>query len=251
CYSESILAIKELADEGSGLGLRAILINTDGWVNTASGIEHKLTIIRWVKPDIVVAMDKEVYNYLLKCASSLTNVIHAPRPTIVRQRSKEERRELRTQAYKRYFSRGRVRKVKLDSVGILSACAISGRIVSKEELLEAFKIPDSELNKLLYSTKVGDTLYIISREPINLALSSESVVRVVVITPKDIRGTLVGLLGERMREVGVGVITDLDLSTQELAILTPWEGDIKGLIVGKIKLNENLEEAGRVTRCTL
>lgn len=251
CYSESILAIKELADEGSKLGLRAVLVNTDGWVNTASGIEHKLTIIRWIKPDIVVAMDKEVYNYLLKCTNSLTNVIYAPRPAVVRQRSKEERRELRTQAYKRYFSRGRVRRVKLDSVGILSACALSGRTISKEELLEVFKIPDSELDKLVYSTKVGDTLYIISREPINFTLNSEGVSRVVVITPKDARGTVVGLLGEHMREVGVGIITDLDLSTQELAILTPWEGDIKGLIVGKIKLNENLEEAGRVTRCTL
>ncbi|MEM3131570.1 MAG: Clp1/GlmU family protein [Sulfolobales archaeon] len=251
CYSESILAIRELVDEGVNLGLKAILVNTDGWVNTASGIEHKLTIIRWIKPDVVVAMDKEVYSYLLKCANSLTNVIYAPRPAVVRVRSKEERRELRTQAYRRYFSKGKVRRVKLESVGILNACALSGLSVSREELLESFKVPDNELEKIVYSTKIGDTLYLISREPLNITLDSEGVSRVVVITPKDARGTLVGLLGERMREVGIGVVTELDLSTQELAILTPWEGGIRGLIIGKIKLSEDLEEVGRVARCTL
>lgn len=251
CYSESILAIRELVNEGVNLGLKAILVNTDGWVNTASGIEHKLTIIRWTKPDVVVAMDKEVYSYLLKCANSLTNVIYAPRPAVVRIRSKEERRELRTQAYRRYFSKGKVRRVKFESVGILNACALSGRSVSREELLESFKVPGNELEKIVYSTKIGDTLYLISREPLNITLDSEGVSRVVVITPKDARGTLVGLLGERMREVGIGVVTELDLSTQELAILTPWEGGIRGLIIGKIKLSEDLEEVGRVARCTL
>lgn len=251
CYSESVLAIKELVDEAVKLGFGAVIVNTDGWVNSVPGIEHKLTIVRWIRPDIVVATDREIHSYLSKCASTLTEVVYAPRPTVVRDRSKEERRELRTQSYKRYFSRGRVRKVRLGGIGLLGACALTGRALSKDELAEILKSSEGYLEKIVYSTKIGDTLYLVSKEPVSLALDPESSRRTVVITPRDVRGTIVGLLGDRMREVGVGVVLGLDLDTQEIAILTPWDGEIRGLIIGRVKLSEDLEEIGRVSKCTL
>lgn len=251
CYSESVLAIKELVDEAFKLGFKATLVNTDGWVSTVLGIEHKLAIIRWVKPDIIVATDKDVYTYLSRCANNLAEVIHVPRPIVVRERSREERRELRTQAYRRYFSRGRVRRVKLAEIGLLNACALTGRSLPRDELAQTLKAFNIGIDKILYSSNIGDTLYLISREPVSLVSDSDNVGKIVVITPKDARGTIVGVLGDHMREVAVGVILGLDLDNQELTILTPWDGEIRGLIIGKIKLSENFEEIGRVSKCTL
>lgn len=251
CYSESVLAIKELVDEAVGMGFGAVIVNTDGWVGSVPGVEHKLAIIRWTRPDVVVVTDREVHDYISKCADGLTDVVYAPRPAVVRDRSREERRELRAQSYKRYFGRGRVRKVRLGGVGLLGACALSGRTLSRDELAEVLRLPDGLLEKIVHSTEVGDTLYLFCREPLDLALDPENSRKVVVITPRDVRGTVVGLLGDRMREVGVGVILGLDLDSREVALLTPWDGEIRGLIIGKVKLSEDLEEVGRVSRCTL
>ncbi len=251
CYSESVMAIRELVDEAARIGFNAVLVNTDGWVGTALGIEHKLTIIRWVRPDLVIATSADVHDVISRCLSGSTEVLQVRRPAIVRERSREERRELRTQAYRRYFSRGRVRRVRLEGVALFSACALAGRPLSRDELARALGVPSSELGAVLYSSRVGDTLYVVAREFAGSSASFSDSRRVVVMSPEEIKGALVGLLGDGMREVGVGIIWGAEFESRELTILTPWEGGIRGLIIGKIRLNENFEEVGRVTRCTL
>ncbi|MCX8184337.1 MAG: Clp1/GlmU family protein [Sulfolobales archaeon] len=250
CYSESILAIRELVDEAIELGFKAIVVNTDGWVGTTSGIEHKLTIIRWVKPDLVVVTDREVFNYLSRCVSNLVEVIYAPKPAVVRERSRDERRELRAQAYRRYFSRGKVRRVKLSEVGLLNIRALAGRVLTLDELKELLKIPDSDLNKIVFSSRFGDTIFIITEEFIDTAVSHDER-KIVAINLRDLRGAIVGLMGERLSDVGIGLILGVDLNSQEVITLTPWDGPIRGLVLGRVKLGEDFEEVGGMSKCIL
>ncbi|MCS7099929.1 MAG: Clp1/GlmU family protein [Sulfolobales archaeon] len=251
CYPESILAIKELVDEAVKLGFRAIVVNTDGWVGTTSGIEHKLAITRWIKPDIVVVTDREVFDYLSKCIDGLVEVVYTSRPTVARERSREERRELRTQAYRKYFSRGRIRRVKLGSIGILNIRALAGRAIPADEIRKLLEISDSDLSKVAYSSKYGDTVFLVTKEPVDISLNQNEAGKVAVLNLRDLRGAIVGLLGERLSDVGIGVILDADLESQEVTILTPWDGAIRGLVVGKVRLSEDFEEIGRVSKCIL
>ncbi len=251
CYSESIMALRELVDEAARAGFDAVVLNTDGWVGSPSGIEHKLAIARWVRPDVVVVTGEDVYECLSRSIGGQAEVVRIRRPAIVRERSREERRELRTQAYRKYFSRGRIRRVKLGGVALFGACFLSGRPVSRDELAGALGLSDSELERVLYSSRVGDTLYVVASGELSIPRASPAESgRIVVLSPDDIKGALVGLLGDGMREAGVGIIWSAEFESRELSILTPWEGEIRGIVVGRVRLSENFEEVGRVVRCT-
>jgi len=251
CYSESIQAIKELVDEAVKMGFNVIVVNTDGWVNTTLALEHKLSIVRWVRPDVIVTTSSELYSYFLRCLGKFAKIINIPKPTVVRERSKEERRELRVAAYRRYLSKGKPRKVKLDSIGIIGACSLCGEPLTKDDVKNLLKVPENVLEKVVYSSRFGDTVFLVVKEPVELSASSSGLEKVFTIVARDMVGSIVAILGSDMREVGIGVILSVDIESRELTILTPWDGEIRGLIVGKVRLTEEFEEMGKVIRCTL
>ncbi len=56
------------------------------------------------------------------------------------------------------------------------------------------------------------------------------------------RGLLVGLEGERGRLLGIGTIELVDWGTKEVCILTPVEGEVQSIQVGKIRLDRDCNE---------
>lgn len=251
CYSESIQAVKELVDEAVKMGFSVIVVNTDGWVNTASALEHKLSIVRWVRPNVIVTTSGELYNYFLRCLGTFTKIINIPKPAVIRERSREERRELRVAAYRRYLSKGKPRKVKLDSIGVIGACSLCGEPLTKNDVKNLLKISENALEKIVYSSRFGDTIFLVVKEPIEFSASSLGLEKVFTLVVRDMIGSIVAVLGSDMREVDIGVILSIDIESRELTILTPWDGEIQGLIIGKVRLTEEFEELGKVIRCTL
>jgi polynucleotide 5'-hydroxyl-kinase GRC3/NOL9 len=251
CYSESILAIRELVDEATKMGFSAVLVNTDGWVGTTSGLEHKLSIVRWVRPDVIVTTSRELYEYFLRCLGRFAEIINIPKPAVVRERSREERRELRIAAYRRYLSKGKIRKVRVGDIGLVGACSLCGKPLTENEVKNLVNIPEAALEKAVYSSRFGDSIFLVTKEPVELPAGSAGPEKVFTLTAKDMVGSVVAILGDGMREVGVGVVLGVNIESMELTVLTPWDGEIRGLIVGKVRLTEEFEELGRVVRCTL
>jgi polynucleotide 5'-hydroxyl-kinase GRC3/NOL9 len=112
-------------------------------------------------------------------------------------------------------------------------------------------IPEAALEKAVYSSRFGDSIFLVTKEPVELPAGSAGPEKVFTLTAKDMVGSVVAILGDGMREVGVGVVLGVNIESMELTVLTPWDGEIRGLIVGKVRLTEEFEELGRVVRCTL
>jgi polynucleotide 5'-hydroxyl-kinase GRC3/NOL9 len=249
CFAESILAIKDLVDEALTRGFNVVVVNTDGWVGSPSAIEHKLALARWVKPTHIVTLSEELFEVFSRCFGSLCKVLRAPRPPAPRERSREERRELRAQAYRKYIGSGRVRNLKLSNLSIVSSGALAGSRVGLEEVRRMFNLPDNLVKNVLHAFKVLNTYYLIWRgDPTPLKDFTPSA-GVRLLRAECLEGLLVGILDCKMRDVGVGVLVSIDFDTGDVGVQTPWEGEVCGLILGKVKLSETLEEVGGV-RCS-
>jgi len=250
CFAESIAAVKDLVDEAAARGFNVTVVNTDGWVGSPSGVEHKLTLARWVKPTHIITLSEELFEIFSRCFGSLCKVLHAPRPRAPRERSRAERRELRAQAYRRYIGRGRVRTLKLSSLSIISLGALAGRRLSLDEVRKVLNLPDGATRNLVYASRVLDTYYLIGHGDLTPLKDATSSTGVQLLRVECLGGLLVGILDCKMRDVGVGVLVNVDFSTGDVTVQTPWEGEVCGLILGRVKLSESLEEVGGRVRCS-
>ncbi len=254
CQESILFAVKDLVDSAYARGLEAIVVNTDGWLNTYAALVHKLTLIRWLRPTHVVVLDNDIYNHLIKSLPSNIKVINAPKPIKVRERNREERRGLRSEAYKKYFSRAKERSLSINCIKIIYSNLINGITLSPEDLAKILGIStDIIKNKVAFASKYLNSVNVVlnttDRELMELLKCKKDLC---IAETNDIKGLLVGILNKDMKDVAVGVIKDIDFNKGILKILTPWDGEISALIVGRVKLSlDTFEDSTRVGRCIL
>ncbi len=99
-----LAALSELSksDKAEG-GLN--IFNTDGWVEGEEAIQYKLSLLRAIDPNLIVAAKyvDELDALLEKIQRPDYGLIAIKTPSVVRRRNREERRELREQAYLKYL----------------------------------------------------------------------------------------------------------------------------------------------------
>jgi polynucleotide 5'-kinase involved in rRNA processing len=61
--------------------------------------------------------------------------------------------------------------------------------------------------------------------------------------PGEEKGLLVGLKNSRQRFIGIGVVTEVNRNKKVLKVFTPVKSKPGCIIIGKLKLDENLKEA--------
>ncbi len=242
-----------LTAERSGCG--AIVINTDGWVGSRQALDFKASLARWSRPSHIVVLDRRLYEVIRNSFGKLAKVTYAPPPVKVRERSREERRSLRKDAYRRYFSTAKVRHVSLNEVSVIGSSILSGAEVGMEEVRRLCNaLPNDLLQCAVKATLYGQCLNIIVREDCRVQATQlcevgDSKLIVNIIKPADLKGYLVSLLDENLNDVGLGVVEDFDPSTMVLKILTPYAGKVLGLMFSRVRLSEDYEDSCRVLRC--
>ena len=253
CQSTILSALKELISEIIN-NYKVIVVNTDGWITSQQAFEFKLNIIRWIKPTHVIVLDRELGMYLTNSLPNNIKVIEAPKPLKVRERGRDERRRLRAEAYKKYFTSAKEVHIQLGNIKIIGSCIFNGKELSMDELSNYIKIPEELKKDIVYASKYFNN--------INIVLSSNSVhiprlevrsgIEINIIKPKDYEGILVGILDERMNDVAVGIIRGIDFKNKTINIVTPWDGKISAIIIGKVKLLlDTFEDTGRISRCII
>ena len=87
------------------------IVNTDGWVEGEEAVQYKLNLIYAINPNFIVAVKyaDELNPLLEKIRSPDYGLITIKTPTVVRRRNREERRELREQAYLKYLQNSTLR----------------------------------------------------------------------------------------------------------------------------------------------
>ncbi len=231
---------------------RAVVIDTDGWIHGGQAVEYKIDLIRTIKPDHIVVLG-EGLNHILKRTFKNTsiNVIELPSPKIVRKRNREDRRYLRSKAYRRYLEKAKIRKLKIDETPIIGSYLFSGESIDLTKISNAI----SPLGiKPLYASLLHETVFIVIDRPTNIKNIVDIMntlfpnKEIYVFTKGFERGLLVSILDSELEDRAPGIILSIDFDKKEITIQTPYEGEIRAIHVGKIKLSETWEEVGKPSK---
>lgn len=249
-----VAGVVELVMKLRNAGVDVVVVDTDGWVQGLNSIEYKAEIARYISADMVyVVGDEKLYRMVEGVfAGQKCGVAYLPSPAARRERNREERRGLRSQAYRRYLEPLYERDVELDKVSVYGSCFFSGARLSEEHartLQQLLRVP------VLAASESHDTLYVVTLgqpDPAGLEKASSMYQKQVYILDKNLAANaLVSLIGPDGEEKALGILRDIDPQRMIAKIATPYTGEVKGLVLGGIRLNEDYEEAGRPLRCVI
>ncbi|MCD6084385.1 MAG: hypothetical protein J7J20_02455 [Desulfurococcales archaeon] len=251
CYGLVIKALGDLLAKALSMGVEAVLINTDGWVSSPQALEYKLNLIRWLRPTHVIVLDSCLAEVFESATPKHIAVIKAPRPAKVRERSREERRKLRSEAYMSYFKGAKERTLRIDEVKVIGSCVLSGKKIEVQELLNNLSLGTDFLKNVVYASLYGNLLNLVVKGPVKDDSTSFSKRELNIVREDDFRGYLVAILNSELEDVALGIIKNVSFKEGVIKVLTPWSGEISALIMGRIKLTSNYEDVVRVGRCVI
>jgi len=250
--SRLVVAIRDLVDIAVQKGAKPIIVNTDGWTTGYLAIDTKLSIIKTVHADYVVVLDDILCERIKRALGSLVNVLCLPRPKVVRERDRIDRRLLRKQHYQSFFQKARRVCLRLSEITLLNSCLASGTLWS----LEAVEKLSKELGLRVHAVVEHDDVFVVLLERADSVISQRlrellPQKEVYVVTRDSVKGLLAAVLNERLEEIAPALIDSLDLDRNEICILTEYDGIASGLSISRIKLSSEWEEVGRVIKCPL
>ncbi len=255
CQLHVLTALRELIEEAENLECDTIVVNTDGWVSSKQALDFKVSIIRWLRPTHVVTLSNDIYDIMRAVLGHnfFTVVLKARAPMKVKERSREERRRLRIEAYRKYFSAGsKTVSLRLGEVGLIGSCVLGGQRISIDEAITLCPSLQPVRDKVLFTSLYGQYLNVVLSDGLHSITCGESADHSYIINAvrkDDLSGYLVGVLDEEGKDVALGIIEDVDFNNNVIKVRTPYSGKISALVVGRIKLSPNYEDTGRVLRC--
>jgi len=249
-----VAGVVELAAKLRSAGVDVIVVDTDGWVQGLNSLEYKAEMARYLAVDTVyVVGDEKLYKMAKNMfAGQRCGVFYLPSPRVKHERDREERRSLRSQAYRRYLEPLYERIIELDKVSIYGSCFFSGEILPENHakmLQELLRVP------VIAASETYDTVYVVTvgqPEPAGIEKAASVYQKQVYILDKNlVVNALVSLIGPDGEEKALAILRGIDLRQMVAKLATPYTGEVKGLVLGGIRLSEDYEEAGRPLRCVI
>lgn len=130
-----ILGIKRLMDTRL-MGHNPLIINTDGWVVGDDAYTFKARMINEISPDLVVLIQSGCDVAPILDAIKVT-AIKVQSPTVIRRRTREERRRLREFSYRKHLADGIVRQIDFDNVRLRGGEVRNGRLIGAAQKLHS------------------------------------------------------------------------------------------------------------------
>lgn len=252
CVSRIIASVSDLVNQALSRGCEAVVVNTDGWVSGRDGILYKIELLRWVRPTHLVVLESGLSDLMTKAFRDMLKIVKAKPPTQPRIRSREERQRLRSEAYRKYFVNSSVKTLRASDVGLIGMPPLNCAEIPVSKLAEMFPELSSVVTHVIRSCRDERELTLLVKSPLHVglldALRNEIYlkysIKLAISSVGDFVRCLVGIVGDDMNEVAVGIIEDVRLEGDEILIKlrTPYEGHIKGLINSNIKLDEEYKE---------
>lgn len=154
--------LKELIDIAEKEHRTPIIIDTDGWIGDSYALMYKYRLVEETKPDATIVIGEEYWEFFDKLSLLRTHIYKINAPRIRKQRSREERRALRSDKYREFLLDSQIVKVSLKNVLVTNMPLFMGKPIS----LDSLNV--SPLEKVLYAAKTPDTLYLVLSEPVKL-----------------------------------------------------------------------------------
>jgi polynucleotide 5'-hydroxyl-kinase GRC3/NOL9 len=224
-----------------------VVVNTDGWVEGEDAIRYKVQLAEVLKPDMVFCIQREdELAPLTKSLESFKKSI-VDSPTTLLQRSREKRKILRELGYVKYLKNAKaqslpIRRLKIEENGALCL----GKKRENGEL--ASEVSEVLGMEPLHFAEWQDKLCIVIGK--KRSIDSDSIEKieertnkkVVIVRKGEEEGLLLALNNSQGKFLGIGVLREIDYSRKFLKIFTPVSGVISGVVLGKVKLDENFRE---------
>lgn len=245
-----IRGIALLKREATEMGLKFIIVNTDGWIQGDAAKSYKVEIAKAVKPNAVVGIqrDSELISILDAFENEGVKTYSLKASVAVRGRDKEERRKLRELGYKKFLRGSRMVFVPMNWIKIENSIISAGRPLLQERLRE---FEDLLGCKLVYGEETPSTLFLVLSRGEEIE-AEDAVSRLAKSIRKKIRlvlqgeevGLLVSLLDDKRRFLGLGRLFEIDFEKLALRITTPIKGRASIVQFSRIKLDREGGEAG-------
>jgi polynucleotide 5'-hydroxyl-kinase GRC3/NOL9 len=228
------------------------VINTDGWIEGDDAHAYKGALIRKVDPDLVVGLQwaGELDALLDAVADAGFPLLRAAPSTAVKRRTREDRRELRAQSYKKHLGTPTLRSLHLNWIALEDTPLGQGAPV---DLQRVQAIESALQRQIVYCEESSRSLYLVVRAtdrvndaPVEM---TESLFHkdVYLVKEGEEEGLLVGLLNNARDFLGLGLIAKLDYANRTLKIQTAYKDTVNIVQFGQVYLNEVGEELGVTT----
>jgi len=248
-------AVVDLVWEHRKEGIDYVVVDTDGWISGSTALEYKAEMARYADIDaaicvgcegILVDMFKSYFS-ALRCGAHLL-----ASPKVKRTRDRDVRRLLRSEAYKRYLGQLYERVVELKVTPVLGTCLFSGRLLRADELKELTTVLGV---RVVAASETSDAINIIveqyPRQQAIDELIAKKAKHVYVHVVGDEVNVLAGIIGPSGKEEAIGIVKEIDYTNMKMKIVTPYQGEIRGVMLGVIKLSDDMVESGRVQKCVI
>ncbi len=154
-----IHAIRVLASKALSDGRSPVIIDTDGWIADSYALAYKSQMIEEVMPEAIVILGCSYHGYFRRYTRLGIQVYELPSPTVRRNRSREERRSLRSDKYREFLGDAGKTRIRLDDVILSGSPVFTGLELDRTELSELLGV------KIAYASRTPDTVYIVLGEP--------------------------------------------------------------------------------------
>jgi polynucleotide 5'-hydroxyl-kinase GRC3/NOL9 len=235
----SVVGSLLLAQRAERGGAETVLVDTAGWVREWGGRELKLAETLALQPDYVVFVgERGEVSQVLRPISGFFSTLLVEPAQVLRQRSREERREYRRHLYRRWFAGASEVVLQLERTPVAYTALFNGVALSREEVERAEELLGVRIS---YAERTDNTLVIFSEEQpraTDLAKSVFSVSEVRVLTGVELLYNVVALASREKLLEGLGIVTGFNSSKGELRVYTAArqkEGMV--LMLGNYKLN--------------
>ena len=243
-----ISGLTKLKEKVLEIGSALIVINTDGWVQGDGAREYKVRMIKSVSPDAVVGIQygSELEDILASVEGSRTKILRLNPSLSVRRRSREERKILREQGYRKLLKDTALRSlpmgwVKLENTFLSLENAGSERKLKLGQILGRKVLCCGENSNSVFAVLKGEKM--VDDEKIK-TVEKTFQKKLRMINEGDERCLLVGLLNDNSELLGLGVIQGIDYEKWVMKLYTPYKGKVDIVQFGQVKVNRYGKEPG-------
>ncbi|MDN5321043.1 MAG: polynucleotide 5-hydroxyl-kinase [Thermococcaceae archaeon] len=250
-FGEMVTGVKLLVNEAMKRRADIIIIDTTGLVH-GSGVELKRMKIEIVKPDLVLALQrKDELEDILRPFEDRTRIIRLAISENAKLHTREERRQIRKEKWKRYFENSREYILDLKRLHISGTMMFQGKEISEEEkgLLESlFRW------LVFHGRKIAGKYFVVKADagsfPRNFDRNSMNAVDF-----ENLSNLIVGLIDKKGFCLGLGILKLINFKELKAHVLTPLdENELKNAVeirFGRIRVREDGEELGLLSRDAL
>ncbi|ALV62409.1 hypothetical protein ADU37_CDS07100 [Thermococcus sp. 2319x1] len=250
-FGEMVTGVKLLVNEAMKKRADVIITDTTGLVHGA-GVELKRMKIEMIKPDLVLALQrKEELEDILRPFENKTRVIRLAISENAKPHTREERRQIRKEKWKKYFETSSEYILDLRKFYISGTQMFQGKEISEEEK----SLLESLFRWLIFhGRKIAGRYFVVKADigsfPRNFDKNAMNAVDL-----ESLSNLLIGFIDKDGFCLGLGILKLINFKELKAHVLTPLnENEIKNAVeirFGRIRVREDGEELGLLHRDAL